>query len=438
MPEIEIEGLLRQLAPQVLGAVVRRYGHFDTAEDAMQEALLAAAIQWLADGIPANPRAWLITVASRRLTDLLRSEQARQRRENAVAERTLPEEWLSPAADAPRTDTDDTLILLFMCCHPSLSPPSQIALTLRAVGGLGTAEVPRASRPPAGDGWGSRERTGVLSGSRPAARPTSPGSDISTNVPPLSSDVRHRLSAPTYLMRGAVGRPIFQGVGGDGHRPRFSSRGGEDPRAGSGPGCDRRSAGDARATRQSASAEPGVRALLPDDERVRTRQLRLGPGADLPLLGVSSWALALAIRSQVRTRAARVGLAFLVVAGCGQALAAVFDIRSDIGHNLAGTLGLIGLPVAAVLISHSLGQLRLRVLAHLTWISVVVWMASFVLLIVTMLHVNGSLPAHAPPSLPHGVIGVVGWTNRLLVVVYCAWTAAVAVHSIRLRRDAIR
>ena len=150
--------------------------------------------------------------------------------------------------------------------------------------------------------------------------------------------------------------------------------------------------------------------------------------------GVSSWALALALRSQVRTRAARVGLAFLVVAGCGQALAAVFDIRNDIGHNLAGMLGLISLPVAAVLISPSLGHLRLRVLAHLTWISVVLWIASFVLLIVTMLHVNGSLPAQAPPALPHGVIGVVGWTNRLVVVVYCAWTAAAAASSIRFRR----
>lgn len=150
--------------------------------------------------------------------------------------------------------------------------------------------------------------------------------------------------------------------------------------------------------------------------------------------GVSSWALVLAIRSQVRTHAARVGLACLVVAGCGEALAAIFDIRNDIGHNLAGTLGLIGLPVAAVLISRSLGQLSLKVLAHLTWISLVLWLASFVLLIVTMLHVNGSLPAQAPPSLPHGVIGVVGWTNRLLVVVYCAWTVAVAAHSIRLRR----
>ena len=144
MPETELEGLLRQLAPQVLSAVVRRYGHFDTAEDATQEALLAAATQWPSDGIPAIPRAWLITVASRRLTDLLRNEQARQRRESVVAERTLPEELLAPGSDAPRSDSDDTLILLFMYCHPSLSPASQIALTLRAVGGLSTAEVARA------------------------------------------------------------------------------------------------------------------------------------------------------------------------------------------------------------------------------------------------------------------------------------------------------
>jgi RNA polymerase sigma factor (sigma-70 family) len=144
VPDIEVEGLLRQLAPQVLGAVVRRYGHFDTAEDAVQEALLAAATQWPKDSIPENPRAWLITVASRRLTDLLRSEQARQRREDAVAQRMLPEEWLAPPADRQASESDDTLILLFMCCHQSLSPASQIALTLRAVGGLTTAEVARA------------------------------------------------------------------------------------------------------------------------------------------------------------------------------------------------------------------------------------------------------------------------------------------------------
>jgi RNA polymerase sigma factor (sigma-70 family) len=144
VPDPEVEDLLRQLAPQVLGAVVRRYGHFDTAEDATQEALLAAVTQWPADGVPGNPRGWLITVASRRLTDLLRSEQARQRREDTVARWTLPGDWLAPAADAPAAESDDTLILLFMCCHPSLSPTSQIALTLRAVGGLTTTEIARA------------------------------------------------------------------------------------------------------------------------------------------------------------------------------------------------------------------------------------------------------------------------------------------------------
>jgi RNA polymerase sigma factor (sigma-70 family) len=144
VPGADVEGLLRQLAPQVLGAVVRRYGHFDTAEDATQEALVAAAVQWPREGVPGNPRAWLITVASRRLTDLLRSEQARRRREDTVAGRSLPEEWLAPAADRPPPDADDTLVLLFMCCHPVLSPASQIALTLRAVGGLTTAEIARA------------------------------------------------------------------------------------------------------------------------------------------------------------------------------------------------------------------------------------------------------------------------------------------------------
>ena len=144
MPDTEVEGLLRRLAPQVLGALVRRYGHFDTAEEAAQEALFAAATGWPKDGIPDNPRGWLITVASRRLTDLLRSEQARRRREDTVASRVLPEQWLAPAADRPASESDDTLVLLFMCCHPVLSPASQIALTLRAVGGLTTAEIARA------------------------------------------------------------------------------------------------------------------------------------------------------------------------------------------------------------------------------------------------------------------------------------------------------
>lgn len=144
MSDAAVEGLLRQLAPQVLGAMLRRYGHFDIAEDATQEALLAASLQWPKDGAPENPRGWLITVASRKLTDVLRSEQARQRREDTVARWRLSDEWSAPPADAPATDSDDTLILLFMCCHPSLSAASQIALTLRAVGGLTTAEIARA------------------------------------------------------------------------------------------------------------------------------------------------------------------------------------------------------------------------------------------------------------------------------------------------------
>ncbi|RCG20089.1 RNA polymerase sigma factor [Sphaerisporangium album] len=140
----DVEGLLRALAPQVLGAVVRRYGNFATAEDAAQEALLAASVQWPREGVPDNPRGWLITVASRRLTDLLRAEQARRRREDTVARQVLPGEWLAPAADRPPPEPDDTLILLSMCCHPSLSTASQIGLTLRAVGGLTTAEIARA------------------------------------------------------------------------------------------------------------------------------------------------------------------------------------------------------------------------------------------------------------------------------------------------------
>jgi len=144
MAEAGAEDLLRRLAPQVLGAVVRRYGHFDTAEDAVQEALLAAAVQWPRDGVPGDPRGWLIKVASRRLTDLLRSEQARQRREDAVFRWTPPGQWVAPAADRAGAATDDTLILLFLCCHPVLSPASQIALTLRAVGGLTTVEIARA------------------------------------------------------------------------------------------------------------------------------------------------------------------------------------------------------------------------------------------------------------------------------------------------------
>jgi RNA polymerase sigma factor (sigma-70 family) len=140
-----VEDLLRELAPQVLGALVRRYGHFDTAEDAVQEALLAAVRQWPREGMPDNPKGWLIRVGSRRLTDLLRTEQARRRREDAVVARALPEEYLTPSVDAvPPVEHDDSLVLLLLCCHPALTEPSRIALTLRAVGGLTTPEIARA------------------------------------------------------------------------------------------------------------------------------------------------------------------------------------------------------------------------------------------------------------------------------------------------------
>ena len=130
-----LEDLLREAAPQVLGAVVRRYGDFDTCEDAVQEALLAAAQQWPAEGVPENPKSWLITVAARRRIELLRSETARRRREDAVVHEPPP---------AAATNVDDSLPLLFLCCHPALTPSSQVALTLRAVGGLSTAEIARA------------------------------------------------------------------------------------------------------------------------------------------------------------------------------------------------------------------------------------------------------------------------------------------------------
>lgn len=141
----ETEDLLRRHAPQVLGALVRRYGHFSLAEDSVQEALLAAAEQWPAKGVPENPRGWLIKVGSRRLTDLLRAEESRRRREETAANLAPRDTFTAPPPGEDRGPTeDDTLTLLFLCCHPALGPAAQIALTLRAVGGLTTAEIARA------------------------------------------------------------------------------------------------------------------------------------------------------------------------------------------------------------------------------------------------------------------------------------------------------
>jgi RNA polymerase sigma factor (sigma-70 family) len=139
-----VEGLLRRLAPEVLGILVRGHRQFDACEDAVQEALLAAALQWPSEGVPEHPRAWLITVASRRLTDGWRTEHARRDREDADFASAPASEQLAPAPDEEVPSGDDTLTLLFLCCHPSLSPSSQLALTLRAVSGLTTTEIARA------------------------------------------------------------------------------------------------------------------------------------------------------------------------------------------------------------------------------------------------------------------------------------------------------
>jgi RNA polymerase sigma factor (sigma-70 family) len=132
-----VERLLRETAPAVLATLVRRYGQFEECEDAVQEALLAAAVRWPDQGVPENPRAWLITVASRRLTDQFRSDHARRRREETLAA-------MAPTDSSAAPQQDDTLTLLFLCCHPAISPPSQLALTLRAVGGLTTAQIAAA------------------------------------------------------------------------------------------------------------------------------------------------------------------------------------------------------------------------------------------------------------------------------------------------------
>ena len=135
--EPAVADLLRELAPRVLGVLVRRNNNFDDCEDAVQEALLAATVSWPVDGTPTNPTGWLITTASRRLVETWRKESARRRREDAYA--------LEPASPpGTASAVDDTLPLVCLCCHPELSVPSQIALTLRALGGLSTAEIARA------------------------------------------------------------------------------------------------------------------------------------------------------------------------------------------------------------------------------------------------------------------------------------------------------
>ena len=184
-----VEDLLRELAPQVLAALVRRYGQFHLCEDASQEALLAAALQWPADGIPENPRGWLVTVGSRRLMDQVRSEQSRRNREELIAVATPQAELLGPPADAEATDRDDSLALLFGCCHPELSAPSQIALTLRAVGGLSTAQIAAA--------FGVPEATMAQRISRAKQTIRESGSDFSL---PAGAERTERLRAVLHVL----------------------------------------------------------------------------------------------------------------------------------------------------------------------------------------------------------------------------------------------
>jgi RNA polymerase sigma factor (sigma-70 family) len=186
-----VEDLLRELAPQVLGALVRRYGpgQFHLCEDASQEALLAAALQWPADGIPENPRGWLITVGSRRLMDQVRSEQSRRTREELIAVATPQSELLGSPADAEPTDRDDSLALLFGCCHPELSAPSQVALTLRAVGGLSTAQIAAA--------FGVPETTMAQRISRAKQTIKQTGSDFSL---PAGAERTERLRAVLHVL----------------------------------------------------------------------------------------------------------------------------------------------------------------------------------------------------------------------------------------------
>ncbi len=184
-----VEDLLRELAPQVLATLVRRYGQFQLCEDASQEALLAAALRWPADGIPENPRGWLITVASRRLMDQVRSEQSRRNREDLIAAATPQSELLGPPADAEPADRDDSLALLFGCCHPALSPPSQIALTLRAVGGLSTAQIAAA--------FGVPEATMAQRISRAKQTIMQAGSDFSI---PAAAERTERLQAVLHVL----------------------------------------------------------------------------------------------------------------------------------------------------------------------------------------------------------------------------------------------
>jgi RNA polymerase sigma factor (sigma-70 family) len=200
-----VEEVLRELAPQVLGALLRRYGDFEACEDAVQEALLSATLQWPSDGMPDNPKGWLITVASRRRIEVLRSEAARRRREQTAA-------MLEPPDPAPAAQADDTITLLMLCCHPSLSPASQIALTLRAVGGLTTAEIARAFLVP--------EATIGQRISRAKQRIKATGAEFK---PPTESERPERLKAVLHVLYLIFNEGYTASSGDDLHRVELTA-----------------------------------------------------------------------------------------------------------------------------------------------------------------------------------------------------------------------
>jgi RNA polymerase sigma factor (sigma-70 family) len=206
------EHLLRDLAPQVLGAVMRRFGDFAAAEDAVQEALLAAALQWPSEGTPENPRGWLIHVAARRMTDQLRSDIARRQREAFLLMQELVDEASEPALDDIDAEQDDTLVLLFMCCHSALTSASAIALTLRAVGGLTTAEIANAFLVP--------EATMAQRISR--ARQTIKSSGVSFQLP-SEEERAQRLAAVLHVLYLIFNEGYTSSVGPDLHRSELSN-----------------------------------------------------------------------------------------------------------------------------------------------------------------------------------------------------------------------
>jgi RNA polymerase sigma factor (sigma-70 family) len=245
---VSTEDLLRELAPRVLGVLARRYGDFADAEDAVQEALIAAATTWPAEGQPDNPLGWLVRVASRRLANIYRGDDARRRREELAAS------WSAVSPDPP-ADRDDTLILMFMCCHPSLTPALAIPLTLRAVGGLTTREIAAAFLVP--------EPTMAQRISRAKAKIKASGARFAQ---PASKDFSERLAQVLHVLYLLFNEGYTTSSGPDLARADLS---GEAIRL-------------ARATRAAAPEEPEVTGLLAlmllTDAR---RPARSGPGGEL-------------------------------------------------------------------------------------------------------------------------------------------------------------